>query len=55
MCWSALFILVNIILSPYFNPTGIVAADILIWVVANMFLSRAIHSRERKLNVKLYD
>lgn len=55
MAWSALFILVNIILSPYFNPTGIVVADILIWAVANMFLSRAIHRREKKLNEKLYD
>lgn len=55
MGWSALFILVNIILSPYFNPTGIVAADILIWMVVNMFMSRAIHRREKKMNVKLYD
>ncbi|MDE5883050.1 MAG: undecaprenyl/decaprenyl-phosphate alpha-N-acetylglucosaminyl 1-phosphate transferase [Muribaculaceae bacterium] len=55
MVWSALFILVNIILSYYFNPTTIVVADILIWTIANMLMSKAIRNRERELNVKLYD
>ncbi|MDE6335676.1 MAG: undecaprenyl/decaprenyl-phosphate alpha-N-acetylglucosaminyl 1-phosphate transferase [Muribaculaceae bacterium] len=55
MVWSALFILVNIILSYYFNPTAIVIADILIWSIANIIMSKAIRNRERELNVKLYD
>ncbi len=55
MVWSAIFILVNIILSYYLNPTAIVLADIVIWTVANMAMSKGIKNRERKLNVKLYD
>lgn len=52
---SMVFIFVNIILSPYFNPTGIIVSDIVIWTIANVLLSKAIRIRERKLNVKLYD
>ncbi|MDE6422766.1 MAG: undecaprenyl/decaprenyl-phosphate alpha-N-acetylglucosaminyl 1-phosphate transferase, partial [Muribaculaceae bacterium] len=46
---SMVFIFVNIILSPYFNPTAIIVADIIIWTVANMLLSKAIRNREKKL------
>lgn len=55
MAWSAIFILVNIVLSSYINPTAIVAADIVIWLVVNMLMSKAISRREKALNVKLYD
>ncbi len=52
---ATVFIFVNILLSSYFNPTVIIVADIIIWTVGNMLLSKAIRGREKKLNVKLYD
>lgn len=55
MIWSALYIIVNVALSPYVNPTALIATDVVIWVLANFILSKCIRQRERKLNMKLYD
>lgn len=55
MAWAVLFIVVNVVLSPYCNPTVLVGADVLIWALANVILSKAIARRERRLNVSLYD
>lgn len=55
MAWAVLFIVVNVVLSPYCNPTVLVGADVLIWTLANVILSKAIARRERRLNVSLYD
>ncbi len=55
MAWAVLFIVVNLVLSPYCNPTVLVGADVLIWTLANVILSKAIARRERRLNVSLYD
>lgn len=54
---SAAFISVNVLLSPYVNVTILVIADIVVWTVANMLLTRAIHHREERLKLKekLYD
>ena len=55
MAWAVLFIVVNVVLSPYCNPTVLVGADVLIWTLANVILSKAIARRERRLKVSLYD
>lgn len=55
MIWSALFIIVNVALSPYVNPTALIATDVVIWTVINMIMSKCIRRREKELNVKLYD
>lgn len=55
MIWSALFIVVNVALSPYINPTGLIATDVAIWTIVNIIISRIIAQRERRLHVKLYD
>lgn len=52
---SIVFVLVNIILSPYINVTILVLLDIAVYTVGNMILTRAIHRRERKLNTTLYN
>ncbi len=55
MAWAVLFIVVNVVLSPYCNTTVLVGADVLIWTLANVILSKAIARRERRLKVSLYD
>lgn len=55
MAWAVLFIVVNVVLSPYCNPTVLVGADVLIWTLAKVILSKAIARRERRLKVSLYD
>lgn len=52
---AVIFIVVNVSLSPYTNPTFLIFADILIWTLANMGLTKAIRNREKKMNVTLYD
>ncbi len=55
MLWSALFIIVNVLLSPYCNPTVLIVTDVVIWTIVNMLMTQAISRREKTLNVKLYD
>lgn len=52
---SIVFVLVNIVLSPYINVTILVLVDIAVYTVGNMILTRAIHRRERKMNISLYN
>lgn len=55
LVWSALFIVMNMLMSPEINPTVIIAIDAAVWIVVNVIISRAIISREKKLHQKLYD
>lgn len=55
MLWSALFIVVNVALSPYIDPTTLIATDVVIWTIVNMIMTRMIAQREKRLNLKLYD
>lgn len=55
MLWSILFIVVNLFLSPYINPTWIIGGDIAVWTLVNVGLSRAINCRERRIGEKIYD
>ncbi len=54
---SALFIVVNVLLSVYVNVTILVVCNILLWTLGNMALTHAIHTRETRLKLKekLYD
>lgn len=53
--WSMAFIIINLLLSPYINPTFIIIGDIVIWTLANIILSHAITKRENKIGQKLFD
>lgn len=52
---DALLTVFNLAVSPYFNPTWIIAADILFLIVANYVLTKMIRVRERQLGVSLYE
>lgn len=52
---DALFTLFNLALSPYFNPTWIIAADLLILMSLNILLTRMIRARERAIGMRLYE
>lgn len=52
---DAVFILMNLLLSPYFNPTILLGADIALWVVFNMLLTRFIRMRESISGLRLYE
>lgn len=54
MVFSMLFILFNVLVSPYVNPTLIVAFDVVIYSVANILLTRAIKQREISIGQLLY-
>lgn len=54
MAFSMLFILFNVLISPYVNPTVIVGLDVAVYSVANVLLTRAIKSREAATGQHLY-
>lgn len=54
MVFSMLFILFNVLLSPYVNPTVIIGLDVAVYSVANMLLTKAIKSREAATGKHLY-
>ena len=53
--WSMTFMIINLLLSPYINPTFIILGDIFIWILANVALSRSIVKREKRIGQKLFD
>lgn len=55
MLWSMFFIVINMFLSEFINPTFILLADLVVWTGVNFALSKAIALREKKLGVKLFD
>ena len=55
MLWSMFFIVINMFLSEFINPTFILLADLVVWTGVNFALSKAIARREKKLGVKLFD
>lgn len=55
MLWSMFFIVINMLLSSYINPTFIIISDIAIWTGVNMALSKAIHLRETKTGKSLFE
>lgn len=55
MLWSMFFIVINMFLSTYINPTFIIIIDVVIWTSVNIALSKAISRRETKLGKRLFD
>lgn len=49
------FVIINAILSQDAQPTWILAIDVAIWCLLNIWLTRMIRRREAKLGEKLYD
>lgn len=54
LCWSILFIITNVLLSPYVNPNLLLGCDIAIWTGINIWLTAAIRRREKKTGTILY-
>lgn len=55
MLWSMFFIVINMLLSEYINPTFIILADLAIWTGVNIALTKAIALREAKLGKTLFE
>lgn len=55
MAFAIIFILLNVLISPYVNPTLIILLDVVIYVVVNIFLTKSIESRETVTGEHLYD
>lgn len=52
---SVAFIGINVLVSPYLNPTVLLLLDVVIWTGGNILLTKAIRSRERRLGHTLYE
>ena len=52
---SIAFIGINVLVSPFTNPTIIFIGDVVVWTIANLLLTRAIRQREKRLDKTLYD
>ena len=52
---SIAFIGINVLVSPFTNPTIIFIGDVVVWTIANILLTRAIRQREKRLDKTLYD
>lgn len=55
MLWSMFFIIINMLLSEYINPTFIILSDVAVWVCVNIALTKTISHREAKLGKTLFD
>lgn len=52
---SLLFTVVNILLSSVVNPNLLLVGDVVVYSVANIFLTRSIRARERRLGLTLFE
>ncbi|MCH5240857.1 MAG: undecaprenyl/decaprenyl-phosphate alpha-N-acetylglucosaminyl 1-phosphate transferase [Muribaculaceae bacterium] len=52
---SMFFIVINMFLSSFLNPTFIILGDIFLYSITNVILSKTIHKREKRLGKKLCD
>lgn len=52
---SIIFTLFNCYLASYFDISILLVIDVTLWVVANVYLSRAIQRREQRLGKRLWD
>ena len=50
MVWSMIYIVVNMVLCRYINPTFVLIADIAIWIIANLIIKRYISLRNKELS-----
>ena len=54
MLWSMFFIVINMFLSTFLNPTFIIIGDIALWTIVNFILSKTIAKREAKIGQHLF-
>lgn len=52
---DVMFILLNLALSSYLNPTWIIAGDMVLWILLNVLITQLIRNRERAQGVRLYE
>ena len=52
---AVVFMLVNVSLSPYVSATWLVLGDVLLWLCANLLITRAIRKKEARLKTSLYE
>ena len=52
---DVMFILLNLALSSYLNPTWIIAGDMVLWILLNVLITQLIRYRERTQGVRLYE
>lgn len=52
---AVLFMIVNVVLSPYISATLLLIADIALWIGANSIITKAIRNKEAKTHTSLYD
>ncbi len=52
---SVIFIGMNVLLSPFINPTLLLLLDVILWTGGNIGLTKAIRRREHRLGRPLYD
>lgn len=55
LLWSMFFIVINMFLSTFLNPTFIILGDVALYTVTNILLTKAIRNREKQLGTKLCD
>lgn len=49
------FVLLNLWAASYISPSWIVACDLMLWIVANMLITKLIRIRERRIGQTLYE
>lgn len=52
---ALIFLLANVLLSTYMNVNLLLLLDIIVWIIGNMAITRAIRRRERRLGKVLYE
>lgn len=52
---AVVFMLINVLLSPYLSATLLLTADVIIWTMANVLLTHIIRKKEARLHTTLYD
>lgn len=52
---AVIFMLVNVLLSPYISATLLLAGDVFLWLCGNLLITRAIRKKEARLNTSLYE
>lgn len=52
---DVMFILLNLALSSYLNPTWIIVGDMVLWILLNVLITQLIRNRERAQGVRLYE
>lgn len=55
MLWTMFFIVINLLLSGYLNPTFIIMGDIVIWGAVNLVLSKSIARKEVRQGKTLFE